>query len=258
MSVYKRYGLCYLMGALGALWLKAYYSGARSEELLWILAPTIGWVRMLSGMIFEYLPGTGYVSHLHHLVIAPSCSGVQFLLIVFLTLVFSFSHRMGTARKGMIWTFYAAVLAYLYTILVNGIRITLSVYVPEWLQKINIFIEGSIQEPFHTILGIMVYFVFLLSGYWLADRATEKISKLLFVEQKRTKTHYGFLSPVFWYLFMVLGVPFLNGAYVKNHNGFIKYAYLVLGVCALILGIWWLLRYSFGVSFVNSRNLRIK
>lgn len=258
MRAYRRYGLCYLMGAFGALWLKVYYSRAKSDELLWILAPTVGWVRMLSGMIFEYVPKIGYINHLHRLVIAPSCSGVQFLLIVFLMLVFSFSHRMGTARKGMVWTFYAAVLAYLYTIWVNGVRITLSVYIPEWLQKIHISIEGSMQEQFHTILGTMVYFVFLLFGYWLADRGSEKVARLFFVEQKKTKIYHGFLSPVFWYLFIVLGVPFLNGAYMENQNGFLKYAYLVIGVCALVLGIWWLLRYSFGVSLVKSRNLRIK
>lgn len=258
MRVYRRYGLCYLMGALCALWLKAYNSGAKSDELLWLLAPTVGWVKVLSGIVFEYLSGIGYVSHLHRFVIAPSCSGLQFFIIVFLMLVFSFSHRMKTTRKGMTWICYAAVLAYLYTVLVNGIRITLSIYVPEQLQRMHIAIEGSMQEQFHTMLGIVVYFVFLLLGYQLTDRCLEKMAGLLLAEPKKTKVRHGYFSPIFWYLFIVLGVPFLNGAYARNPDGFLKYAYLVIGVCALILGIWWLLRYSLGVSLVNSRNLRIK
>ena len=89
MSVFRKYGSFYMAAGTAAIALRIYCGGADSDGLLWILAPVAWWVRILSGTAYEYLPGVGYVNHAFQFVIAPSCSGVRFLIIVMLMSVFS-------------------------------------------------------------------------------------------------------------------------------------------------------------------------
>ena len=60
---------------------------AGSNELDWLLAPTARWVEILSGLSFEKIPHLGYLNHSVRLIIAPSCSGIQFMLIAFAVLL---------------------------------------------------------------------------------------------------------------------------------------------------------------------------
>ena len=53
------------------------------------------------------------------------------------------------------------------------------------------------------------------------------------VEEKNTAKR--FVTPVFWYFVMVLGIPFLGRLYRNDWNGFWQYALLVMGVCALVV-----------------------
>lgn len=239
MKQIKTYGLCYLLGASAAFWLKLYYSQADSDALLWILAPTIGWVRVLSGISFGYLPGIGYVNHDLRFVVAPACAGVQFLIIAILMLTFSFTHRMGNTKRGLVWTLYAAAASYLYTIVVNGIRITLAICLPGLLQQAGVVMGQGMQARFHTIIGVTVYFVSLLLWFQGADRASQKLVVWLRLKQRINKTMRRNFSPLFWYLFIVLGVPFLNRAWMDNQRGFAEYACVILGVCLAVVGISW-------------------
>ena len=83
--------ILFLAGALIILGMKSYYRQADCDSLRWILGPTAGWVQLLSGIPFTYLSDAGYVNHSLRLLIAPSCSGVRFMIILFATLVFSFT-----------------------------------------------------------------------------------------------------------------------------------------------------------------------
>ena len=88
----------YLTALFIILGLKCYYRQADCDSLLWILAPTAHWVELLSKIPFTYISGTGYVNHSLRMVIAPSCSGVRFMIITFATLVFSFVHIIASPR----------------------------------------------------------------------------------------------------------------------------------------------------------------
>src|SRR5262249_14584704 len=48
--------------------LKAFYSRAGADELLWILAPSAWLARFVGGIDLVYEQGAGYISHAHHLV----------------------------------------------------------------------------------------------------------------------------------------------------------------------------------------------
>ena len=109
-------GIFYLTGMLIILGIKLFYSKASVPDLKWILAPTSLWVRILSGIPFDYEPGSGYVSHSFRFIIAPSCSGVQFMLIAAATLLYSFVHRMPTRKKGIYLSLIHIYLPSLYRI----------------------------------------------------------------------------------------------------------------------------------------------
>lgn len=46
--------------------------------------------------------------------------------------------------------------------------------------------------------------------------------------------------PVFWYVFLVLGLPFLNSAYKNSGPRFLEYASLPTAVCTAILSLFFL------------------
>lgn len=231
----------YLLGLLLLLGIKYFYSGAGSDELLWILSPTTGWVELLSGIPFVYENGTGYVNHSLRLLIAPSCSGVQFMLIAFATLLFSFLHRIGNAcilKKGL-WFIASLSLSWILTVFVNGLRIIAAIYLPYYVKDINFVQRLLPPDRLHTVIGIVVYFISLLTVFQLTEYAFRRHSE-------SSRTGFGTASPwtlllrkcvppVFWYFLIVLGLPFLNRAYRKNGAGFTDFALLVAVCCGGIL-----------------------
>ena len=253
MSRFRKYGGCYMAAGITAAVLRIYYGRADSNGLLWILAPVVWWIRILSGTVYEYLPGVGYVNHTFRFVIAPSCSGIRFLIIIMLMSVFSFTHRMGTAGKRTVWFLGSVVGAYLYTIFINGIRIVLSIRIPRFLQQADIGAERLTQKQLHTMIGTAVYFISLLILY----RTAEYISRIMSGnrEEGRNVASEGrkdsrltvrkqvcFLTPAVWYCFPVLGIPLLNRAWNNNWEGFAEYVCVVAGVCLPVLFLVWFMK----------------
>ena len=74
--------------------LKAYYSGAASEDLIWIIGPVARLVELFSDFNFVHEPGYGWVDVEHDVVIAPACAGVNFYIIAFCMSAFQLTHRV--------------------------------------------------------------------------------------------------------------------------------------------------------------------
>ncbi len=218
-------GIYYVVGCEWMAGLRYYYSQADSDGLRWILAPVAGWVRVLSGHAFAWLPGAGYVNHSLRFLIAPSCSGVQFLIIAGGMLLFSFLHDMGTGKKRVLWTVSSPVLAYVYTVFVNGVRISLSIDLPPLLMETGLLPGCLTAERLHTVIGVFVYFGSLLFLY----RLTEYLI--------RPGSRRNVLAPVFWYFLVVLLLPAVNLLVLHRQDSrtFLGYAVLVGGTCLLIL-----------------------
>lgn len=225
-TIMKKNFIFYLTGFLMLFSMKLFYSRADSDMLKWILAPTARWVSILSRIPFSYEPGAGYVNYSFRFLIAPSCSGVSFMIITAATLIFSFIHRMDTKKKGFLWMLGSIFFSYLFTILVNGLRIILAIYIPFYFTMLGIHTFSS--ENLHTLIGTVVYFASLLVIYHLTDSIFLKLSGTV------TKKKSSLLSPLFWYFFMVLGIPFLNRAYQNNNKKFLNYTLLVGTTCLLI------------------------
>lgn len=249
----------HLIGILVVLGIKYYYSQADCDSLLWILAPTTHWVELLSGIPFTYVSGTGYVNHSLRLWIASSCSGVQFMIITFATLVFSFVHNIAAPQgsplpkasertvRGLGWITASIFFSWLFTVFINGLRIIAAIYLPLYLDRAGLM--GGLLTPdrLHTIIGVVVYVIALLTlyrlvGYFVQRKAVQpgqtqstadspKICRKQFLQVFICKC----MPPIFWYFFMTLGLPFLNKAYLKGSAKFTEYAVLITCCCALIL-----------------------
>lgn len=253
----KQFGIFYLAGFAVILEMKLFYSNAGSDELQWILAPTAWWVRALSGIAFEYQPQIGYVSHACRFVIASSCSGVQFMMVTTAALIFSYIHRMKTVKKRLCWLMLCLTASYLFTVFVNGIRIVISIYLP-MAAAFHRQTAGLGSKRLHTVIGIAVYFTSLFIIYHLAGYVSRKITAIEVKDLKRASSSkhslktrlYQCAPPVFWYFFIVLGIPFLNRAYKNNQRDFGEYALLMTAVCFVIVLVYCL------SSFLTGRHGR--
>lgn len=219
----------YLVGILMILGLKCYYRRADCDSLLWILAPTARWVQLLSKIPFTYISGTGYVNHSLRLLIAPSCSGVRFMTITFATLVFSFVHMIALSRKikGFCWIAVSAFLSWLFTVFVNGLRIITAIYLPLYLEDAGLMKGMLTQDRLHTMIGVAVYFIALLTIYRLVGWFVQKSANQSVLQKCA--------PPVFWYFILTLGLPFLNRAGGNGTERFAEFSVLVAGCCVLIL-----------------------
>ncbi|MCM1124057.1 MAG: exosortase K [Eubacterium sp.] len=198
-----------------------------SDALTWILTPTTRWVSVLSGISFEYLPHQGYVNHFHQFLIAAPCAGSRFLLLTFLMLVFSFP--VLDLCKKYLWFGFSMVFAYVSTIFVNGIRITVSIYLPVILEK-NGFLNGWLtHDRLHTLIGTVSYFTFLCVIYWMAS-----VIRSYVFDQMARKAGWKVIVPAFWYLLIVLALPFAKRLYHNEWDGFGQYAAVVVGVCVSV------------------------
>jgi len=233
----KQYWLLYFAVFVIVLTIKYLYSKAATNDLQWILAPTARWVGILSGIAFEREAGVGYINHDFRFIIASSCSGVQFMTITSVMLIYSFVHRMRTMKRGLCWTASCFGFSYLFTIFVNGFRIVLSIYLPLYLSCQDIYSGWLTPEKLHTIIGTAVYFSSLLIIHPIAGYVSARISKrgMLNICHEKDKSHAKIISgrmpPILCYFSITLGIPLLTKAYKNNGEKFMEFAMLITAVC---------------------------
>jgi exosortase K len=200
--------------ALCALALKFYYSTATPDELRWILAPTTFFVELLSGQRFEFESLAGYMSSDHRFVIAVPCAGVNFLITAFLMLALRrlWRERFRGARWSMIP--FAAVLAYVATLIANTARIWLALE----LRARSVEVSGLTNNQLHRIEGILVYFGFLLLLFLVVER---------FEANKPLRLERVLIFPIVIYYAVTLGIPLANGSY-RQGSTFWEHSVFVL------------------------------
>ena len=257
-SLLRKYWLCYLLALLSVSIIKYRYSSVDVELLGWILRPTAWWAGILTGDDFPWQSGIGYVSHSYQFVIANTCSGIQFMMIVIAALVFGFVHEMGTTGKGLFWTAGSVAFSYGFTIFVNGVRIACAIFLPRRLPPglLDSFLGGWLTpDRLHTVIGIVVYFASLLFIYETAGAVLQSagMADHQAVESNAADSgkpqKAGIWVPVFWYFFVVLGIPFLNRAYERRPEAFTEYAGMLGIVCPLVLGVYWVFRKAYFGKF---------
>lgn len=233
----------YLFGLIMVYGLKRFYSSAAFDDLGWILAPTSWWAGILSGTHFEKLAHVGYVSHVNEFIIVPSCSGVNYFIILFAALLYSFIHRWSTVRAKLLWLASSIGTAYVLTVFVNGFRVVLAMYL------FHAHIYGSLITPerIHRLEGVVVY----LGSLFLIFILAEKVLGLLgpgrsgenAAKQPRRRIKNAILvgiCPFSCYFLITLGIPLLNGAYRRNFSKFMEHTMVIAAVFFLFAALYYL------------------
>ena len=231
-----------LLALLVAAGLKYHYSQARSDDLTWILGPTAGLVEHLSGIDFEKEALTGYVNHTHRVIIAPACAGVNFLIVAFCMAVFYGIFLIEPKWLKLLWLFTGLASAYLLTLLVNALRIILSIY----FYNLDIYSAWITPARLHRLEGTLIYFFFLCLFYRIIKKGLYHYRCRAALRPKdrpaglehRLRTlqrAYTGLIPLFWYGLITLGVPLLNGALRENRARFAEHSGMVIAGCFVVL-----------------------
>lgn len=198
-----------------AVALKAFYSTAGAGDLVWILGPSSWLARVLGGIDLAWEPGAGYISHTYRLIVGPSCAGINFGVIAFLALYFSFA---GRRRSRWRWLASSMVLAFAAAIVANAVRIVVSAH----LWDAAFYLEWLTGEEMHRAAGTLIYYGALI-GLWAAvDSGT------------RARAGWIWLVPFSWYVGISLGVPVAHRVSIVRTDHFREHAAWVLGILTLV------------------------
>lgn len=140
------------------------YAKSSLEDLSFILAPTNAIVETLVGSKAVFIEDEGYWYPTLNILIEKSCSGVNYSLICFLMLAcLVLKYSRNPIAKGV--AIGASLgIAYLLSLLVNGIRIYNSI----WVLNVDF---PPVQHPmFHEAVGIANNLTFLIIIYLLTER----------------------------------------------------------------------------------------
>jgi exosortase K len=223
-----------------AIGLKHHYSQAPTENLNWILAPTVGFVEQLSGITFEKEAHTGFISRTHRIIIAKSCAGINFLIIAFCMLIFSRVQQIKPVRAKILFFIKSIVTAYILTITVNALRIIVAVY----LFEIDIYSDGSwlTRERLHRIEGTALYFFFLCLLYFGMVRRFGEDRDPHHKEGGKSPRLSTLKTPLFWYLLVTLLIPLIRRSFKGNLSGFFEHSFSVIIISTTILLFLFLLK----------------
>lgn len=149
--------------------LKLFYINATNSSLLIILRPINKIICLFTNTIAIYTPETGYLNKSLNIIINKSCSGFNFMLLLFAIISFKLLKLFKTTLQGTAAISLFLAISYLVTIFVNTSRILLS------LKTRHLFTELNITLPqLHLIEGIFVYLFFLTSIYLILDKIIYK------------------------------------------------------------------------------------
>jgi exosortase K len=224
----------YLLVLLIAFGLKYHYSKAGSDALVWILAPTAALVEQISGIPFEYETRTGFVNSFYRVIIAPSCTGVNFLIIAFCMAAFCGLHLFQRRRDKLLWMAFSGLNAYAVTLAVNTLRIIMSIYI----YRINIYGGWITPDRLHRLAGIVIYFFFLCLIYMIIHKGLQRFRGNCNARPARA-VHFlrasVTMTPLLWYALITLGVPLVNAAYIGNGARFVEHIGMIACGCLIVM-----------------------
>ncbi|MCI8746211.1 MAG: hypothetical protein HFI25_11165, partial [Lachnospiraceae bacterium] len=122
----------------------------------------------------------------------------------------------------------------------NGIRITLSITLPQILQAQENLPPILTPAQLHTAIGTLVYFPSLILLYKLADHLTQNPEK---PENPPTSPNplWKKYLPALWYLTPVLALPLLSRLAHRDYKNLTHYELPVLTISTIILLLYTLL-----------------
>lgn len=148
--------------AVGVKW---WYRTATLDELTFALRPVAGAISLFTGAPWTLEPGEGYVFRELGMVVDRSCSGINFLVIVWITFAFLLLRRSAMGCVAPYMVLLAGVVAYLLTLLANTGRILCMVALEQ---------QGYHAGPKqHEALGAFFFIGILLLASLVLDRSMQ-------------------------------------------------------------------------------------
>lgn len=214
------------------LLIKYFYSQANTDQLDWLLRPLVVLVSLVTGLQFEYECGLGWVNLDNAVAIAPSCAGVNFLVLSFCLSSYQFIWTPGSKASGLSLVFLF-VGACIITLVTNALRIVLSVTALE--QSLLLGMAGP--EAAHRLSGVVIYYTVLIIYY-------EAVSSGIGGPRSvRGGSLFYLLIPLVWYLGYSLLLPAVNPANPGLSEKFWVHAQVVIMVSGtitlLLTAIFW-------------------
>jgi exosortase K len=149
------------------LLLKLGYTMADNNSLVFLLKPTNALVGLLTGSTSTYFADSGYFYSNLNIVIEKSCSGFNFLILCFGMLGFLMIKYAGSILQKLLAIPVCLLIAYVFTILVNGSRIFASIIIQH--QSKN-FAPNISHAVLHEIIGVTTNLSFLILAYYLFEK----------------------------------------------------------------------------------------
>ncbi len=147
--------------------LKFWYSGSTNEDLLFLLKPINGLVNIATGSSSTFKTEIGYINENLNIIINKTCSGFNFLLIVFLMLTFLMIKHFPQDKKRFFILPSTLILSYGFTILVTVSRIILQV-VTKGIYKAESIYVHQVEGTFMYVCCLML--LYLSVDYFLKNR----------------------------------------------------------------------------------------
>ncbi len=217
------------------LLLKYHYSLATAAELDWILAPTARLVAWLTSANPLRESGVGYVDFAKGIIVAPSCAGVNFMIMAFGLAALVGLHHVRRSIGQLAWLTLAFAGAYGLTLTVNSLRIVFSMA----LYQADIYAGWVTVERVHRLAGVGVY----LGALWLYFLALRPLIQHycgLFDPGYLQRTIHApaWVTPA-WYVLIAVGVPLVNRAWQQRAPSFVEHCATVvlvtLALCSVVL-----------------------
>ncbi|MEW6530121.1 MAG: exosortase K [Thermodesulfobacteriota bacterium] len=214
------------------LLLKRHYSLATAAQLDWILAPTATLVAWFTSANPVLESGVGYVDFAKGIVVAPGCAGVNFMIMAFGLAAFCGLHHIRRLPAQLIWLVLALAAAYGLTLVVNTVRIALSIA----LYEADIYSSWLTAARVHRLAGVALY----LGALWLYFLGLRQVIALycnhLYLRKHHRSGYAAGWLVMGWYLVGAVGVPLANGAWQKGLPAFSEHcATVILGGFAVLV-----------------------
>jgi exosortase K len=218
------------LAVLIMLLLKHHYRVATAAHLDWILSPTATLVAWFTSANPVFEIGVGYVDFANGIIVAPGCAGVNFMIMAFGLAAFYGLHHIKRLPAQLTWLLLALVEAYGLTLVVNTMRIALSIT----LYEADIYSGWLTAARVHRLAGVVLY----LGALWLYFLGLRRVVVLLCWQfdhlQHHKKTHSSGWPVLGWYLLGAVGVPLANQAWQKDLPTFGEHcATVILGGLAI-------------------------
>lgn len=230
MSRMPKLSVCFLM-VIVAVGLKYHYSKAKPADLRWILGPVTTVVGIVEGREYWWDENEGFVRNDKRIIIAPSCAGVNFMIIAFCLTALR-SSVSARSVFSVLWCIPGSLAAaFLITTFTNALRIVTAATL---FQSGNNFLSSDFM---HRIHGIAVFFTALVLfnfGLQILPRFIKSFARATFPSSDKPR-YAGSLPTVSVYLIVTVVIPIILGLWRKSGAGMAEHALITVSVCVSLL-----------------------